>query len=231
VDDFERCGALMKALGLDLPAMVPWRGDLGQAYLTIGMRKRARELATEQLDRMGGAVGTRTRAISLRVLAAAGDQRNRVSTLRETIQLFEQCGDRLELARALADLSEAHREVGELGEARLVLRRAEQELKACRAVLPVQPRGSTGGTGQVRADREGEQVPTGLAALSEAERNVAALAALGHTNRDIAHALYITVSTVEQHLTRVYRKLNVSRRADLPSELSQQDTARALVSD
>ena len=38
---------------------------------------------------------------------------------------------------------------------------------------------------------------------------MAALAAQGSTNREIAAELYITVSTVEQHLTRVYRKLNI----------------------
>lgn len=58
-----------------------------------------------------------------------------------------------------------------------------------------------------RGAREVEPSP----ALSEAERRVAALAASGDTNREISSKLYITVSTVEQHLTRVYRKLNVSR--------------------
>ncbi|WP_433496315.1 AAA family ATPase [Sphaerimonospora sp. CA-214678] len=55
--------------------------------------------------------------------------------------------------------------------------------------------------------------------LSGAERRVAALAAAGHTNREIAGKLYITVSTVEQHLTRAYRKLRITRRADLPPAL------------
>ncbi len=53
------------------------------------------------------------------------------------------------------------------------------------------------------------------AALTDAELRVATLAAQGKTNRQIAHTLYITVSTVEQHLTRVYRKLSVQRRTDL----------------
>jgi len=52
--------------------------------------------------------------------------------------------------------------------------------------------------------------------LSDAERKVAGLAARGHTNREIARQLYITVSTVEQHLTKIYRKLGVQRRRDLP---------------
>ncbi|MBA9006788.1 AAA family ATPase [Thermomonospora cellulosilytica] len=51
--------------------------------------------------------------------------------------------------------------------------------------------------------------------LSNAELRVAELAARGLTNRQISGRLHITVSTVEQHLTRVYRKLSVGSRADL----------------
>ncbi|MER5494297.1 LuxR family transcriptional regulator [Streptomyces sp. NPDC002490] len=55
--------------------------------------------------------------------------------------------------------------------------------------------------------------------LTEAERRVAALAAGGCTNREIAGRLFITMSTVEQHLTKIYRKLRVRGRNDLPSAL------------
>ncbi|MFF9479908.1 AAA family ATPase [Streptomyces sp. NPDC014733] len=55
--------------------------------------------------------------------------------------------------------------------------------------------------------------------LSDAERRVAELAARGYSNRQIAARLYITVSTVEQHLTRVYRKLHIKRRTDLTAML------------
>ncbi|MER7707158.1 AAA family ATPase [Kitasatospora sp. NPDC097605] len=51
--------------------------------------------------------------------------------------------------------------------------------------------------------------------LSDAERRVVELAVHGLSNRDIARKLFITVSTVEQHLTKVYRKLGVRRRMDL----------------
>lgn len=53
------------------------------------------------------------------------------------------------------------------------------------------------------------------AKLTDAERRVAALAAAGNTNRQIAEHLFITVSTVEQHLTKIYRKLNVRSRSGL----------------
>ncbi|MFC7986255.1 AAA family ATPase [Streptomyces sp. NPDC057336] len=54
-----------------------------------------------------------------------------------------------------------------------------------------------------------------VAVLTRAERRVAMLAAAGCTNRAIAARLYVTPSTVEQHLTHVYRKLRVTSRGDL----------------
>ncbi|MER5886595.1 AAA family ATPase [Streptomyces sp. NPDC001941] len=51
--------------------------------------------------------------------------------------------------------------------------------------------------------------------LTEAERRVAVLVAQGCTNRSIAARLYVTPSTVEQHLTRIYRKLRVKTRTGL----------------
>jgi DNA-binding CsgD family transcriptional regulator len=59
----------------------------------------------------------------------------------------------------------------------------------------------------------------GCGPLSSAERRVASLAAQGHTNREIAAKLFITVSTVEQHLTRIYRKLEVKQRKELSESL------------
>ncbi|MFD8315778.1 helix-turn-helix domain-containing protein [Kitasatospora purpeofusca] len=67
-------------------------------------------------------------------------------------------------------------------------------------------------------DTRGERGPGARrpVGLSRAELRVAELAARGRTNRQIAHELFLTVSTVEQHLTSSYRKLGVKRRADLP---------------
>jgi DNA-binding CsgD family transcriptional regulator len=50
---------------------------------------------------------------------------------------------------------------------------------------------------------------------------VGALAAAGCSNRDIADRLSITVSTVEQHLTKIYRKLKVRGRVDLPASFTR----------
>ncbi|MBP5942320.1 helix-turn-helix transcriptional regulator [Streptomyces sp. LBUM 1476] len=64
------------------------------------------------------------------------------------------------------------------------------------------------------------EAPAAPESLTEAERRVASLAAEGRSNRQIATQLYITVSTVEQHLTRVYRKLSARRRSELPDLLA-----------
>ena len=50
--------------------------------------------------------------------------------------------------------------------------------------------------------------------MTETEHRVAELAAQGRTNKEIAAELFMGVSTVESHLSHVYRKLGV-RRAEL----------------
>ena len=51
--------------------------------------------------------------------------------------------------------------------------------------------------------------------LTAAERRVARLVVAGHTNREVAAQLYTSVATVEAHLTRIYRKLQIRSRTQL----------------
>jgi DNA-binding NarL/FixJ family response regulator len=59
----------------------------------------------------------------------------------------------------------------------------------------------------VHRDRDGDLTPT--------ERLAAKLAADGLSNRDVAAAMYVSLKTVEAHLSRVYRKLGIRSRAEL----------------
>ncbi|GGS16354.1 AAA family ATPase [Actinokineospora fastidiosa] len=178
ISDFQNCGRRMRAWGVDLPALVPWRTHLAEANLLLGRPDVADRHLSEQL-RMPGC-DKRTRGESLRLLAAAREPAHRSALLREAVECLRDCGDRAGLARAMADLGAA-----------------------------------TPGGEPARAIADWADP-----VLSESERRVAELAATGHTNREIGRALYITVSTVEQHLTRVYRKLGVTGRADLPHRLA-----------
>lgn len=51
--------------------------------------------------------------------------------------------------------------------------------------------------------------------LTEAERRVAVLVADGRTNKEVAAQLFLTVRTVEAHLTRIYDKLGLRSRSEL----------------
>ncbi|MFC5744435.1 helix-turn-helix domain-containing protein [Actinomadura rugatobispora] len=104
----------------------------------------------------------------------------------------------------MADLSDARQRLGDSDEARTLAFRAQVLAEQCGT--DVRP-GRTGDD----AEDEGPAVGTVLGELSDAQRRVAALAAAGHTNREISDKLHVTVSTVEQHLTIVYRKLRVRR--------------------
>ncbi|MGH3251561.1 MAG: helix-turn-helix domain-containing protein, partial [Trebonia sp.] len=64
---------------------------------------------------------------------------------------------------------------------------------------------------------------TGPDSLTPTERRVAELAASGLTNRQVAEALFVTVKTVETHLARVYQKLGIATRADLPAAINRRE--------
>ena len=51
--------------------------------------------------------------------------------------------------------------------------------------------------------------------LSDREREVLRLLALGHTNQEIAKMLYISVRTAETHRAHIMQKLRLQTRADL----------------
>ncbi|NUT98294.1 MAG: hypothetical protein HOY78_40420, partial [Saccharothrix sp.] len=149
------------------------------------------------------------------LLAATAPARDRVALLTEAREVLDACGAKLELARVLHDLAQAHQAEGDTERARIVERRAWQLARQCGAELSP-PRLALAADTRTPDTRTPD--PAGV--LSDAELRVSALAARGLTNREIAERLYVTVSTVEQHLTKAYRKLNVTGRDALPPRLT-----------
>jgi DNA-binding CsgD family transcriptional regulator len=62
--------------------------------------------------------------------------------------------------------------------------------------------------------------------LTPAEQRVAELAAEGRQNKEIAAELFLSVATVEAHLSRVYRKLGLRSRTELARALGQPTKAQ-----
>jgi DNA-binding CsgD family transcriptional regulator len=217
--DFELCGGLIGKWKMDVPGFLPWRVDAAETLLRMNRPEQAGKLIDDQLARCGNDA-PRVHAMALRLLAAGSPLRQRPMLLRQAAELHAG-GDEYELARALLDTAEAFKALGEPRRAAMIARRARAAAEKSGAAPLL--RLLAGGPGWDEEDVTPQTMnpATGVSMLSDSERRVAALAATGYSNREIADKLFITVSTVEQHLTHTYRKLKVSRRTDLPANLDQ----------
>jgi DNA-binding CsgD family transcriptional regulator len=136
--------------------------------------------------------------------------------LREAVAVLAHSPARLEYARALVDLGAALRRGNSRSEARQLLRQGLELAHRCGASALVklanEELAATGAHARTI-------LLTGLDALTASERRVAHMAAEDLSNKEIAQALFVTVKTVEQHLSRVYRKLDISSRRQLGDAL------------
>lgn len=136
-------------------------------------------------------------------------------------------GDLAGAERELAEAVEIGRRVPmpfELGRSLLALgsvRRRLRRKQAARATLD-QAFDVFEGLGAAhwaaRARRESARIggrPPKKGVLSSTEEQIAELVGMGRTNKEIAHALQLSVKTVEWNLTRLYDKLGVGSRIEL----------------
>lgn len=211
--DFRACAELAARWKFPL---LPWRTEVARALLQLGREAEARQMLADELARTGPGLSS-ARARAQRTLASAVGLADRDRLLGQASVVFEALGERLELAITLADQCDALYALGETAKARVTRRRAQLLAKESgsdpllrRLTLDAAGESSRPGPALVCLPQAGK-----FSSLSAAERRVAALAAREHTNKYIAMKLCITVSTVEQHLTRVYKKLGIDGRAAL----------------
>ncbi|MGW6772729.1 AAA family ATPase [Streptomyces sp. NPDC055037] len=214
LNDFTACAPLAERWHSPSRHLLGWRTGTAEAYVALDEPARARAMVERELADVGPRP-SRFRGNALRVLAAASPPGEREQLLREAVRILRLSDSRLALARALADLGRSHPDNSHDQESRPPWpeaqepgRRSEAPASPWMTWTPSRPRTAAGLPAATPA-------PADKPLLSDAERRVAALASEGKSNRQIARHLYITVSTVEQHLTRVYRKLSVRRRAEL----------------
>ncbi len=208
--------------GCDSPTLLPWRSVASVALAQLGEEERALELAREEL-RLAERLGTpRAVGIAQRAVAFAGPTDERQAGLEAAVATLENGRARLELARVTCELGAELRRKGDRGAARDALRRAHTLASECGATrLTNRARDELGRSG-ARLMRE---APSGVGGLTPSEVRVAELAAEGLTNREVAQALFVSEKTVETHLGRVYRKLDIKSRHALPGALGERDTA------
>jgi DNA-binding NarL/FixJ family response regulator len=71
--------------------------------------------------------------------------------------------------------------------------------------------------------------PTDAERLTPQELQIAQFIADGLTNRDIAGRLFLSPKTVEFHLTRIYRKLEIHSRAELMRRILDAESGRGVM--
>jgi DNA-binding NarL/FixJ family response regulator len=199
-----------------LPTSAHWRSATSRALDRLGRHEEAIELAEVELAdaRRWGAPGTI--GPSLRILGMLRRE-DGTALLEEAVTVLERSHARLELAKALADLGTALRRDRRPSDAREPLRRALELADACGAdALVEHVRSELYATGA----RPRTTALGGVDSLTASERRVAAFAADGQSNRDIAQALFVTPKTVEVHLSNAYRKLGIRSRRDLAVALA-----------
>ncbi len=217
VEELLEVGETARLVPFDNPSGVPWRRWAAEGLRLLDRNDDARALAEEGLAlarRWGDpyAIGASLRSLGLVQGGTAG-----VGLLREAVEVLAGSEARLEHARALVDLGAALRRANRRSEARERLREGVNLARRVGALGLAERANEEIAASGARPRRV---LRTGLDALTASERRVGQLAADGLTNKEIAQALFITMKTVEVHLSRAYRKLEISSRAQLGKALA-----------
>ncbi len=221
LQDFRASGKRCERLGI-VDTLYEWRPEAGIACALLGHAAEARRLtraAAEVTRRIGlpRALGVALRAEGL----AEGGERG-LGLLGEAVTVLERSQAPVELARALTDYGAALRRAGQRTKARAQLERGLDLAHYC---------GARRIAGQARAEliaagaKPRRDAITGRDALTASELRVVRLAVAGKTNREIAQELFITTKTASAHLSRAYRKLDVTRRGQLADALASNTPA------
>ena len=136
----------------------------------------------------------------------------------EALKLHQAGKDPLDEARTRLNLGEHLRRTGRPAAARPHLRAAMEAFDSLGARLLADRAAE-----ELRASGEvaRRHLPSGISGLTPRERQVARLAAAGHSNGEVAARLFLSQKTVEYHLHKVFTKLGVASRADLSAVRDQ----------
>jgi DNA-binding CsgD family transcriptional regulator len=199
----------LEEMGFAHPGAIPAVPDAIEALTLAGELTTAEELLAV-LAAQAATVGSRwvdAAVVRARGTIALGRGRPEAAgTLTEAAATFDDLGCRPDAARAVLLCGRAHLRAGKRTAAADSLARARGAFVGMGAELWAR-----------RAEEELDRVAPGRAsgALTPTERRVAVLVADGRRNKEIAQELFMSVATVEAHLTRMFRKLGIGSRNEL----------------
>ena len=203
----------------NFPPASRWRGFRALSLGALGRADEARVVAEEDLAlaRASGAPGGLGRA--LRVLGTVVEGADGFAHLWEALDVLDGTTARLEHAQALAALGAALRREGVQAEAR-------QHLTQALELAEVISAGSVAAFARAELVASGVRPsierPSGVRALTDTQRRLAALAAEGLGEHEIAQAMFVTPRAIDYQLGDVYRKLGVRSRDELALALASE---------
>lgn len=201
------------------PGFWPWEDIYANSLVSAGQIDAADELMTTAEDRYRGSGIVSLHAKNLVPRAAIQIQRGQtragVHSLEDAVDAITGMNLPAYEARILFEFGSVLRRIGRRSRAEEFFARAEEVFAMMGATTMVHRcamERRAGGVGGRRPNRLG---------LTPQEEQIAALVAEGATNRGAARELSLSTKTVEYHLTRVYKKLAITSRAELPQALLQ----------
>lgn len=206
-----QAGVIADAAGSVNPAVSEWRLIAAQALIGLKRHAEAKDMITPALESARASGGAWELGSSLRV-AATIHRPSDIGLLREAVAVLGDSEFAVDRAQALIEFGASLRRAGTRREAREPLAEGMELAHRC---------GAMGLTDQARQEllaaggRPRRIARTGSAALTVTEHRVAALAADGRANRDIAAELFVSTRTVETHLRNAYGKLGITSRQQL----------------
>ena len=217
LEDLLEAAARAKRFGVKNPVL-PTAAVAAIALARAGDTEAARAAAEEYRQAAENWGTPRVKGIALHVQGVVEGGERGIELLREAVATLERSPARLEHARALTDLGAALRRANQRAEAREPLR-AALDMARQDGALAIARRAHE------ELEATGEKLRPlmagGVESLTPSELRVAGMAAEGKTNRAIAQDLFLTVKTIETHLSSAYRKLDIGSRSQLPDALAQ----------
>lgn len=212
--------ALAREVDIDQPGYWPWHDLYAHALVLAGRLDEAEELigpAETRAERQGHrSTLARLGAVRARIAAVRGD-------LDECSRVFQRGLEHLDglampyySARMHFGYGQTLRRAGRRREAHLALGTARGIYEQLGAKAYVERCDCERRAGGVAVARTG-----GNSTLTPQERAVATLVAAGRTNAQAAEELFLSVKTVQYHLTRIYSKLGLSGRTELAGYVSR----------
>jgi DNA-binding CsgD family transcriptional regulator len=210
----------LRRMGSAEPAIIPCVPDEIEALVALGRTDEAEPLV-EALERQGRSLERPwARACAWRgraqVAAARRDLDGAEAALRNALREHAETSQPFDHARSLLVLGQIERRRKQKHAARESFERAREIFAQLGTPLWI-----------ARADAEVGRIggrPPAPLGLTPAERSVAELVSKGRTNREVADALFISPSTVQAHLKRIFRKLGVRSRTELAAHIEDSPT-------